>query len=54
MKSINVTVLNLVISGIPSIHFCSFEEMELFLEVLNLVISGIPSIPKQKENVKTL
>ena len=42
-------VLNLVISGIPSIHQdlhnCGFD----FYQVLNLVISGIPSILRRRE-----
>ena len=37
-------VLNLVISGIPSILKDSIKEAKE-LKVLNLVISGIPSIP---------
>ena len=37
-------VLNLVISGIPSIQFIN-KKSEEPVEVLNLVISGIPSIP---------
>ena len=40
----SVSVLNLVISGIPSI-LVNIDEKEVSLEtVLNLVISGIPSI----------
>ena len=40
-------VLNLVISGIPSIHDGVYSMKTISLdEVLNLVISGIPSIPK--------
>ena len=39
-----ILVLNLVISGIPSI--LEFYQKEvLYYKVLNLVISGIPSIP---------
>ena len=38
-------VLNLVISGIPSIHQ-ELKDVDVITElVLNLVISGIPSIP---------
>ena len=37
------SVLNLVISGIPSIPGCQNVEIS-FSKVLNLVISGIPSI----------
>ena len=37
-------VLNLVISGIPSIHPISSKSFSVSF-VLNLVISGIPSIP---------
>ena len=40
-------VLNLVISGIPSIQQFGFGTVLLVL-VLNLVISGIPSIPKER------
>ena len=44
MKNLETTiVLNLVISGIPSIHKGISEEIAEKL-VLNLVISGIPSI----------
>ena len=39
-------VLNLVISGIPSILFYKGGNMK-YDEVLNLVISGIPSILRQ-------
>ena len=38
------SVLNLVISGIPSIHKKSLVESRILELVLNLVISGIPSI----------
>ena len=38
-------VLNLVISGIPSIQAHVIGSLEI-LQVLNLVISGIPSIQK--------
>ena len=42
-------VLNLVISGIPSIPEREHEADILAQEVLNLVISGIPSILSMKE-----
>ena len=38
-----VTVLNLVINGLPSI-FIIVEHLFLQIEVLNLVINGLPSI----------
>ena len=41
----NIRVLNLVISGIPSI-LVSFKGTKERVIVLNLVISGIPSILK--------
>ena len=37
-------VLNLVISGLPSIHFVSGNFKVTGKDVLNLVISGMPSI----------
>ena len=37
-------VLNLVISGIPSILIIGYLVLEVIFKVLNLVISGIPSI----------
>ena len=37
-------VLNLVINGIPSIHYMFKLAHLLWLKVLNLVINGIPSI----------
>ena len=40
-------VLNLVISGIPSILEKNLEEEDYRVEVLNLVISGIPSIHRE-------
>ena len=39
-------VLNLVISGIPSIPCMNEGLIKNFVDVLNLVISGIPSIPQ--------
>ena len=45
-SSVSIYVLNLVISGIPSIHHLSLGFPEGTLKVLNLVISGIPSILK--------
>ena len=39
-----MTVLNLVISGIPSIRGVAQEVVQGLDRVLNLVISGIPSI----------
>ena len=39
-----MSVLNLVISGIPSIHWKLGASLSIDF-VLNLVISGIPSIP---------
>ena len=41
---IQLFVLNLVISGIPSIHFSRAVGEYIDVKVLNLVISGIPSI----------
>ena len=43
-----VWVLNLVISGIPSILAVKEDKEVLIKRVLNLVISGIPSIQKAK------
>ena len=40
---VNLEVLNLVISGIPSIQLWK-NSKKVVLVVLNLVISGIPSI----------
>ena len=37
-------VLNLVINGLPSIHYCYVSSYHLFYIVLNLVINGLPSI----------
>ena len=45
-------VLNLVISGIPSIHAKDRADDRL-RRVLNLVISGIPSIQKQPYVITT-
>ena len=42
-----VRVLNLVISGIPSIRTYRNNWKTWGNSVLNLVISGIPSIPKE-------
>ena len=42
MKNLYI-VLNLVISGIPSIQYIT-PTMKSYVQVLNLVISGIPSI----------
>ena len=39
-----VNVLNLVISGIPSILLFELKKESVYMRVLNLVISGIPSI----------
>ena len=39
-------VLNLIITGIPSIPLKKIKEYGLSLEVLNLIITGIPSIQK--------
>ena len=41
-------VLNLIISGMPSIHILNSLSF-FFIIVLNLIISGIPSI--RKENI---
>ena len=43
-------VLNLVISGMPSIQKCIINSAE-FPVVLNLVISGMPSILIQMKNI---
>ena len=37
-------VLNLIITGIPSIHRLSQDIIDSF-DVLNLIITGMPSIP---------
>ena len=37
-------VLNLVINGLPSIHFDWVAAMSELADVLNLVINGLPSI----------
>ena len=42
-------VLNLVISGIPSIRFKGSKERVVIGNVLNLVISGIPSILEDRK-----
>ena len=47
------SVLNLVISGIPSIPKKILNNYLYFL-VLNLVISGIPSIQQDLEKVSTI
>ena len=39
-----VAVLNLIITGIPSIQGMSFMELISLFRVLNLIITGIPSI----------
>ena len=39
-------VLNLIITGIPSIPANAMKDMPKEIKVLNLVISGIPSILK--------
>ena len=44
-----IIVLNLVISGIPSILILNIVITVISVAVLNLVISGIPSILKLKE-----
>ena len=45
MKTCNIfTVLNLIITGIPSIPETVRTTFEEMLEVLNLIITGIPSI----------
>ena len=44
VKYVGIIVLNLVISGIPSIPYKSSDRDLNLPEVLNLVISGIPSI----------
>ena len=46
-------VLNLVISGIPSI-LNSHPYMDDIEKVLNLVISGIPSILVIEDNIKKI
>ena len=43
------TVLNLVISGIPSIQVYLWVFKDRLTIVLNLVISGIPSIRRKDE-----
>ena len=49
-----LSVLNLVINGLPSILFVK-EFKNVSLEVLNLVINGLPSIQKlSKEQRRTL
>ena len=45
-------VLNLVISGIPSIQYKIIWRYTIMIKVLNLVISGIPSILITKNYVK--
>ena len=45
LNKVQAEVLNLVISGIPSILTGTITEIVHFFVVLNLVISGIPSIP---------
>ena len=44
-------VLNLVISGIPSIHNVINKLADNLMKVLNLVISGIPSILKRLKSL---
>ena len=48
VTAIVAIVLNLVISGIPSIQDLIEILLQKLLRVLNLVISGIPSIPKKE------
>ena len=44
MKNILIGVLNLIITGIPSIHRQVSSEIAKIYLVLNLIITGIPSI----------
>ena len=40
-----LTVLNLIINGLPSIHISVFQERNILSRnVLNLIINGLPSI----------
>ena len=50
-RLVKITVLNLVINGMPSILYYpqSFEKATEF-QVLNLVINGMPSIQKTNNN----
>ena len=41
-------VLNLIITGIPSIQVVVLVKGLVNLKVLNLIITGIPSIPKRR------
>ena len=42
-------VLNLIITGIPSILLSIQQTPLLFIRVLNLIITGIPSILEKKQ-----
>ena len=52
IKSRVTGVLNLIITGIPSILRTNLLEREL-ISVLNLIITGIPSIHKNNRRRKT-
>ena len=44
---LSMSVLNLVISGMPSIQERLMNKCKKIFKVLNLVISGMPSIPRR-------
>ena len=46
-----VSVLNLIINGIPSILKENAGVEELYLQVLNLIINGIPSILERRKRI---
>ena len=51
-KSFSLKVLNLIISGLPSILNQQFKLLKAAKVVLNLVISRMPSIPPFDINLK--
>ena len=53
MKCVLLVVLNLIITGIPSIPKENVKVEEIFDEVLNLIITGIPSILSWQRTAKS-
>ena len=45
---LHITVLNLIINGLPSIPSSKYSTDSLLRIVLNLIINGLPSIPLPK------
>ena len=46
LKKVKHSVLNLIINGLPSIHYVGWKNTDSPADVLNLIINGLPSIPK--------